>query len=100
MTAPVVLTCGEPAGIGPEISLMAWTALGGSVPFVWLGDPGHLPPGASFEVITDLSEAADATAMPVLAHPIDGMPRPGQPDAATAARARKSFAPSNRRSRG
>ena len=37
MTAPIALTCGEPAGIGPEIALKAWEALRTTVPFFWIG---------------------------------------------------------------
>ena len=25
--APIVITCGDPAGVGPEIALSAWEAL-------------------------------------------------------------------------
>jgi 4-hydroxythreonine-4-phosphate dehydrogenase len=43
--APVALTCGEPAGVGPEIAIKARAALGASLPFFWIGDPRHLPAG-------------------------------------------------------
>ena len=42
MPQPIILTCGEPAGIGPEL---APQALAAGVPVVWMGDPAHLPPG-------------------------------------------------------
>ncbi|MEM6896813.1 MAG: 4-hydroxythreonine-4-phosphate dehydrogenase PdxA [Pseudomonadota bacterium] len=41
--APIALSCGEPAGIGPEIAQLAWYRLREDVPFLWLGDPRHLP---------------------------------------------------------
>ncbi|SFS08991.1 4-hydroxythreonine-4-phosphate dehydrogenase PdxA [Yoonia litorea] len=40
---PIAISCGEPAGIGPEIAATAWQALGADIPLVWLGDPRHLP---------------------------------------------------------
>jgi 4-hydroxythreonine-4-phosphate dehydrogenase len=41
---PIALTQGDPAGIGPDISLVAWTKRGelGLSPFLFLGDPAVL----------------------------------------------------------
>jgi 4-hydroxythreonine-4-phosphate dehydrogenase len=86
MTAPLALSCGEPAGIGPEIAVKAWAALRGDLPFVYLGDPRHLPAGCDFAVIADPAEAAgvSARALPVLPLPFAGPARPGLPDPANA----------------
>ena len=43
--ALLAVTPGEPAGIGPEISVKAWQALRNEVPLLWIGDPAHLPAG-------------------------------------------------------
>ncbi|UWR23836.1 4-hydroxythreonine-4-phosphate dehydrogenase PdxA [Sulfitobacter sp. S190] len=82
MSRPIVLTCGEPAGIGPEIATRAWAALADKVPMLWLGDPRHLPSDAVYKVIDHPSEAADVSgrALPVLAHPFAGDATPGTPD--------------------
>ncbi|MGB0798457.1 MAG: 4-hydroxythreonine-4-phosphate dehydrogenase PdxA [Planktomarina sp.] len=40
---PLAVTCGDPAGIGLEITLKAFRSFGRQVPFVWFGDTGHLP---------------------------------------------------------
>ena len=64
------MTCGEPAGIGPEIAVAARRRLGASVPFFWIGDPRHLPQGTDFTVI-DTPEAAQSVPLshlPVLRH--------------------------------
>ena len=45
MQGPVALTCGEPAGVGPELAVSAWHALKDRMPFFWIGDPRHLPEG-------------------------------------------------------
>ena len=72
MTAvlPVVLTCGDPSGIGPELAPLARAALGPDVPFFWLGDPRHLPPDARFVEIGEPVEALSVAAqvLPVLRH--------------------------------
>lgn len=81
---PIVISCGEPAGVGPEIAYKAWEALGRDIPLLWIGDPRHLPQGADYQVVTDPSEAADATAMPVLAHDFGSENRAGIPDPAHA----------------
>jgi len=80
MQAPVVLTCGEPAGIGPEIAVKARRILGSSVPFFWLGDPRHLPPGTEMRLIQHPSEALDMPpgVLPVLPHPFAQPAVPGQ----------------------
>lgn len=53
---PVVMSCGEPAGIGPEIAVAAWQALKAEIPLLWIGDPRHLPDGTAYHVATDPSD--------------------------------------------
>ncbi|WP_439526268.1 4-hydroxythreonine-4-phosphate dehydrogenase PdxA [Roseovarius mucosus] len=86
MSAPIALSCGEPAGIGPEIAAAAWDRLRGALPFFFIGDPAHLPPGTPIAQITDPAEAsaACATALPVLAHAFDGPLTLGTPNPAHA----------------
>jgi 4-hydroxythreonine-4-phosphate dehydrogenase len=48
---PIALTCGEPAGIGPELAPKARAALCQQVPFFWIGDPDHLPKGTAVTLI-------------------------------------------------
>ena len=83
---PVALTCGEPAGIGPEIAVLAAEALQGDVPFFWIGDPRHLPDGAAFQVIDDVDGVADVPGgvLAVLAHAFADVGAPGRPVAANA----------------
>lgn len=86
-TAPIALSCGEPSGIGPEIAASAWESLRESCPFLWIGDPRHLPQGTPVREITDPAEAltASAGAMPVLRLDFAGDAIPGQPDPRNAA---------------
>ena len=77
---PVALTCGEPAGVGPEIAVKARAILGDSVPLFWLGDPRHLPEGTRYQVIASPAEATAVppTALPVLPHPFAAPATPGK----------------------
>ncbi|WP_171207309.1 MULTISPECIES: 4-hydroxythreonine-4-phosphate dehydrogenase PdxA [unclassified Ruegeria] len=87
MTAPIALSCGEPAGIGPEIAAKAWDALRDRCPFVYLGDASHLPAGTPAEQITDLAQANTISAHALPVWQID-FPAPntlGQPDPRNAA---------------
>jgi len=83
---PVVVSCGEPAGIGPEVAARAWAALAGEVPMVWLGDPRHLPKGVAAQVIDRPQQAADLSSdvLPVIARDFGPDAVPGTPDPAHA----------------
>ncbi len=80
--APIALSCGDPAGIGPELAVKAWQALGADLPVFWIGDPRHLPDGTQTALLEDPSETAVAStrALPVLAHPFAAPATPGTPD--------------------
>ena len=80
--APVAVSCGDPAGIGPELAAKAWARLRGSLPFVYLGDAAHLPAGTPRVEIADPSEAADVAprAVPVLPVAFAARARPGRLD--------------------
>ncbi|MEN8892768.1 4-hydroxythreonine-4-phosphate dehydrogenase PdxA [Planktotalea arctica] len=86
MTAPIALSCGEPAGIGPEIALAAWQALRDDLPFFWIGDPAHLPGDAVFQEIGAPRDALAvcASALPVLKQTFAAAAIPGKPDSANA----------------
>ncbi len=83
---PVALTCGEPAGIGPELAAAAWARLKGALPFFWIGDPAHLPPGTPVETIHDPQDSliTSTRALPVLPHPFPEAAVPGRPAPANA----------------
>lgn len=92
MTPPVVLTQGDPAGIGGEIALKAWARLRGEIDFFLLGDPDHMTEvgrglGLSTRTIRSPCEAAGVigSALPVLPHPLARAATPGIPEPANAA---------------
>ena len=80
-TRPVVISCGEPAGIGPEIAARAWAALASDIPMVWIGDPRHLPSDVPAHLIDSPAEVSAPTpeALPVLSHPFESAALPGVP---------------------
>ncbi len=85
--APLVLTCGDPSGIGPEIAVKARAVLGAALPFAWIGDPRHLPAGAAVAEISCPGDAASVppSHLPVLPLRFAAAAQPGRPDPANAA---------------
>lgn len=93
---PLVVTMGEPAGIGPEITLAAWALRRqrGLPCFYMVADPWHMrrvaaktQPGTEIFEISDPAEAPAAfeTGLPVLAVENEGDVIFGKPQQATAA---------------
>lgn len=94
-SAPVVLTTGEPAGVGGELALMAWCdrAPRGLPPFCALDDPTRLAELArriGLDVpVTPISGPAEAeavfdSALPVVPHGPLAPVEPGRPDPSNA----------------
>jgi len=91
---PLALTLGEPAGIGPDITLLAWLRRNelNLPPFYLLGDAGFLERRAKaldlkvpFAAIApDEARAAFANALPVVATGHAVTTEPGRPDASSA----------------
>ncbi|SLN11863.1 4-hydroxythreonine-4-phosphate dehydrogenase PdxA [Ruegeria meonggei] len=86
MTPPIALSCGDPAGIGPEIAAKAWSNLRDSCPFLYIGDASHLPQGTPVAHVTSPAQAQEicATALPVLQMGFPAPNVPGQPEPANA----------------
>jgi len=84
---PIVISCGEPAGIGPEIAYRSWETLRGEMPLLWIGDPEHLPEGARFHIVKDAQAAiaASSNALPVLARNFGSGSVAGKPNPTHAA---------------
>lgn len=82
---PLVLTCGDPAGVGPELAPAAHAALGGDVPFFWLGDPRHLPEHSVWHEIVDPAQMEPRVgSLAVLPHRFPAPATPGVPNPANA----------------
>jgi 4-hydroxythreonine-4-phosphate dehydrogenase len=92
---PLLLTQGDPAGIGPELTLRAWLQRDQEAlpPFAVLTDPAHLEQVAKAQgwavpivPVTDASQASSAfpKALPVIPLKARVSAQPGRPDAASA----------------
>lgn len=77
--APVAITCGEPAGVGPEVVAKAWAALRDDIAMLWIGDPRHLPGGTPVTEVTSPHEAVAlcTRSLPVLRHDFAAPASPG-----------------------
>ncbi len=101
MAKPLALTSGEPAGIGPDITLMAWLRRDElKLPsFYWLGDAAFLGSRARAmglhvplaEVSPDHANDAFANALPVVSTAQTATAVPGHPDDSSAAAALASI---------
>ena len=87
--APLVLTLGDPAGVGPEIAAAAWRALSVSGPiFAVIGDAEVLrAQGAPVREVMAVSDAPAVFghALPVIHRPVRAPVTPGAPNPANAA---------------
>lgn len=86
---PLVLTLGDPAGIGPEIAIKSWGSLRGAVPFVLLADRDMIASlAARLDVpVREVESPGDAggdSALPFLHHGLTTRPVPGIADTANA----------------
>ena len=99
---PLALTLGDPAGIGPDITLLAWLAQGHEPipPFVLLGDPTVLAAraellGLKVPIATigeaETAEARFAEELPVLPITVTGEVVPGRPNERAAPAVQRSI---------
>lgn len=82
---PIAVTMGDPAGIGIEITLAAWSRCRGSTPFFLIADTTLVErraDGVPWRAIEDPREAGTIfrNALPVLHQPLAVPSTPGQPD--------------------
>lgn len=88
---PIALTLGEPAGIGPEIALMAWRNMAQEVPFFLLADiPYILSISDQLDIpivqieTPDMAVNAMPNGLPVIHHPLPDTVYAGTPSAKNA----------------
>ncbi len=84
---PIALTCGDPAGVGPELALKAIDKIAGELPFFWIGDAKHLPRGSRYEIISSPAQCLGVPrgTLPVLEHVFPHEVTPGTGDARNSA---------------
>lgn len=81
LAAPIAISMGDPAGIGPEITAKAWRDPSLRHPFYLIGDPLCLPEGAIWHEITAPAQAPAVfpEALPVMTLELEAVPIPGKP---------------------
>ena len=84
LPAPLAVTCGDPSGIGQELAARL-AAEGAPAPFVWIGDPRHLPAGTRWQAVAAPSDTVPPGTLALLPLPFAAPATPGQPDPANAA---------------
>lgn len=94
MIRPLIVTMGDPAGVGPEIIARAWSVLGSTpgplapvVPFVVVGDAEVMnTQGQPVEAVLSPGDAANVfgRAIPVLHNPAPAPVTAGEPEPANA----------------
>ncbi len=93
------LTMGDPAGIGPELTVLAWKALReqGDA-FLWVGDPALLVPHVPVRVVQNAAEAQAVfgQALPVVPVALPVSVVPGQSDGKLAGAIVESIATATR----
>lgn len=82
MTSTIAITCGEPAGIGPEIALKAWRALRHEHNLIWIGNPHHFGSDVNWAEVTetDLGASRSNEVLSVIPLACDDTITPGKPN--------------------
>ncbi len=84
---PIAVSCGDPAGIGPEVIAKAWHQLRNTLPFYVLGDARHFDGLCPVQTLSDPAQASQTcrSALPIVSVPFAKPVTAGQPDPANAA---------------
>ncbi|MXV43543.1 4-hydroxythreonine-4-phosphate dehydrogenase PdxA [Saccharibacter sp. 17.LH.SD] len=94
MSRPLALTMGDPAGIGPELTVKAWKRLRHQgTPFFWIGDASLVEGALPLQKISSVEEvpALFPSVLPIMHVPCAEPVTPGQPDSRNAGAVIKSI---------
>ena len=85
----IALTCGEPAGVGPELSFAAWERLKGTLDFFLIADRAQGAKVAMGRPVHEIIRTADAneamkTGLTLLHHDFTAIVAPGHPQSENA----------------
>ena len=82
--APLAVTCGDPAGVGPELAARIARDVA-PAPMVWIGDPRHLPDGTRWQAVETAAQTVPAGVLAVLPLTFAAPATPGKPTPENAA---------------
>ena len=79
---PIVITCGDPAGVGPEVAISAWKALREEIPLCILIDPDFVPKNINIRILDQVPLASDIeeNVLTVIRHKFPEHRVPGKPN--------------------
>ena len=79
---PVVITCGDPAGVGPEVAVSAWKALKDEIPLCIIIDPDFLPKNINIKILdhAPLLSEVEKNVLTVIRHKFAEHSVPGKPN--------------------
>ena len=79
---PIVITCGDPAGVGPEVAVSAWKALKDEIPLCILIDPDFLPKNIKIKILDQAPLISDfeENVLTVIRHKFAENKVPGKPN--------------------
>ena len=79
---PIVITCGDPAGVGPEVAVSAWKALKDEIPLCILIDPDFLPKNIKIKILDQAPLISDfeENVLTVIRHKFAENRVPGKPN--------------------
>jgi 4-hydroxythreonine-4-phosphate dehydrogenase len=79
---PIVITCGDPSGVGPEVAVSAWKALRDEIPLCILIDPKFLPKNINTKIIDKPPVTSDIerNSLTVIRHKFVEHQVPGTPN--------------------
>jgi 4-hydroxythreonine-4-phosphate dehydrogenase len=79
---PIVITCGDPAGVGPEVAISAWKALKDEIPICILIDPDFLPKNIDIKILDQapLTSDVEQNVLTVIQHKFAENRVPGKPN--------------------
>jgi 4-hydroxythreonine-4-phosphate dehydrogenase len=79
---PIVITCGDPSGVGPEVAVSAWKALRDEIPLCILTDPKFLPKDINTKIIDKppITSDIERNSLTVIRHKFVEHQVPGTPN--------------------
>ena len=79
---PIVITCGDPAGVGPEVAVSAWKALKDEIPLCLVIDPDFLPKDLDIKILDRPPSISDIekNILTVIEHNFAENRDPGKPN--------------------
>ena len=82
LVKPILLTCGDPAGVGLEVAVSAWKALKDEIPICLITDPRFLPADIKVKILDEPPSSLEISkvALPVVKQDFVGFQEPGKPN--------------------